>query len=214
MTHLLQQTKLASYLPLLRWRSQSFLRVNLACILTLVNSAHLIHGGSTCLLCPEIALDPLVHHADEVVTCMVQIWQLRDVFVDFCHKANLGVKVEAGSTLTPDISRTRPTDALYSEQLDKWNTSFTVTSPLTPVSLHEASVTPGTAALLAEQRKHKAKCHMLGWNCIPLAVESLGSWGIEVRQAFSHLASRLSFGLGHQKPKILQEMYGIALVPK
>ena len=33
----------------------------------------------------------------------------------------------------------------------------TVTSPLTPVSLQESSVTAGTAALLAEQRKHQAK---------------------------------------------------------
>ena len=95
---------------------------------------------------------------------------------------------------------------------------FTVTSPLIPVSLHEASVTPGTATLLAEQRKHQANdpmCHMLGWNCIPLAVESYGSWGIEARQAFSHLASRLSFDLEHQKLKILVEIYGklnIALV--
>ena len=81
---------------------------------------------------------------------------------------------------------------------------ITVTSPLTPVSLQEASVTPGTAALLAERRKHQAndpKCHMLGWKCTPLTVESYGSWGSEARQV-------LSFGLGIQKPKILVEMYG------
>ena len=56
---------------------------------------------------------------------------------------------------------------------------------------------------------------MLGWNCIPLAVENHGNWGIEARLAFSHLTSHLSFGLGHQKPKILIEIYGklnIALV--
>ena len=35
-----------------------------------------------------------------------------DVFVDFCHKANLGVKIEAGSALTPDLSRSRPANAL------------------------------------------------------------------------------------------------------
>ena len=32
--------------------------------------------------------------------------------------------------------------------------NVTVTSPLTPVSLHESSVTAGTAALLVKQRKH------------------------------------------------------------
>ena len=146
--------------------------------------------------------------------------QLRDIFVDFCHKANLSVKVEGGSTLTPDLSRSRPADALVSNWSDGIPTAFdiTVTSPLTPVSLQEASVTPGTAALLAEWRKHQAndpKCHMLGWKCTPLAVESYGSWGSKARQVFSHLASRLSFGSGIQKPKILVEMYGqlnIALV--
>ena len=44
--------------------------------------------------------------------------------------------------------------------------------------------------------------------CTPLAVESYGRWGSEARQVFSHLASRLSFGLGIQKPKILVEMHG------
>ena len=94
---------------------------------------------------------------------------------------NLSVKVEAGSTLTPDLYRSHPVDALVSNWSDGILTAFdiTVTSPLTPVSLQEASVTPGTAALLAEQRKHQAndpKCHMLGWKCTPLAVESYGSW--------------------------------------
>ena len=40
--------------------------------------------------------------------------QLRDIFVDFCHKANRSVKVEAGSTLTLDLSRSCPADALVS----------------------------------------------------------------------------------------------------
>ena len=90
--------------------------------------------------------------ADEVV---LRCNQLHDIFVDFCHNANLSVKVEAGSTLTPDLSRSRPADGLVSN----WSpTAFdiTVTSPLTPVSLKEASVAPGIAALLAEQRKHQA----------------------------------------------------------
>ena len=66
--------------------------------------------------------------------------------------------------------------------------------------------------------KHQAnvpKCHTCGWNCIPLAVESYGNWGLEARQAFSHLASHLSFGLGYNKSKTLVDLYGrlnIALV--
>ena len=139
--------------------------------------------------------------------------QLRDVFVDICHKANLGVRIEAGSALTPDLSRSRPADALVNNWIGGLSAAFdvTVTSPLTPVSLCEASVTAGTAALLAEQRKHQAsdpKCDTLGWKCIPFAVESYGNWGFEVRQALFHLASRLSFGIGHQKSKTLVEIYG------
>ncbi|KAL5506067.1 hypothetical protein EMCRGX_G007638 [Ephydatia muelleri] len=71
--------------------------------------------------------------------------------------------------------------------------------------------TGGTAALFAEQRKHQVndpKCDTLGWKCILLAVESYGNWGLEARQAFSHLASRLSFGIGHQKSKLLVDIYG------
>ncbi|KAL5517220.1 hypothetical protein EMCRGX_G002723 [Ephydatia muelleri] len=126
--------------------------------------------ASCCLLCPELALDPLGHHA---LSCrrggdvVLQHNQLRDVFVDICHKANLGVRIEAG-----------------------------------------------TAALLAEQRKHQAndpKCDTLGWKCIPLAVESYGNWGFEAKQAFSHLASRLSFGIGHQKSKLLYGRLNVTL---
>ena len=43
--------------------------------------------------------------------------QLRDIFVDFCNKANLSVKVEAG---TLDLSRSRPADALVSNSEAKY----------------------------------------------------------------------------------------------
>ena len=68
---------------------------------------------------------------------------------------------------------------------------FTVTSPLTLSNLPEASVTAGSAAFAAEERKHKAsdsKCAELGWVCIPIAVETYGCWGTE---ALSQLASCL-----------------------
>ena len=140
--------------------------------------------ASCCLLCPEIALDSLGHHA---LSCrrggdvVLRHNQLRDVFVDFCHKANLGVRIEAGSALTPDLSRSRPADALVNNWIGGISAAFdvTVTSPLTPVSLRESSVTAGTAALLAEQRKHQAndpKCDTLRWKCIPLA----GLWYISI----------------------------------
>ena len=53
-----------------------------------------------------------------------------------------------------------------------------VTSPLTPVTLNEASVTSGSTAQVAENRKHASndtKCSELGWMDVPFAVEtSLG----------------------------------------
>ena len=101
------------------------------------------------------------------------------------------MRIEAGSALTPDLSRSCPADALVNNWIGGSSTAFDVTvmSPLTPVSLHESSIMAGTAALLAEQRKHQAndpKCDILGCKCIPLAVESYGNWGLEARQAFPH----------------------------
>ena len=38
---------------------------------------------------------------------------LRNVYVEFCHRAHLpGVRVESGSTITPDLSHTQPADVL------------------------------------------------------------------------------------------------------
>ena len=139
--------------------------------------------ASCCLLCPEIALDPLGHHA---LSCrrggdlVLRHNQLRDVFVDICHKANLGVRIEAGSALTPDLSRSRPADALVNNWIGGSSAAFDVTvmSPLTPVSLHESSVTAGTAALLAEQRKHQAndpKCDTLDGNASLLLWRAMGT---------------------------------------
>ena len=49
---------------------------------------------------------------------------------------------------------------------------ITVTSLLTAINLPEASVTAGSAAFAAEERKHKANnsmCAELGCVCIPIA---------------------------------------------
>ena len=37
---------------------------------------------------------------------------LRDALVDFCHNAHLGVKVEIGSRLTPDLRQSHPANLL------------------------------------------------------------------------------------------------------
>ena len=87
----------------------------------------------------------------------------------------------------------------------------TVASPLTPVTLNNASTSVGAAAYAAEHRKHVAndtRCQELGWTCIPLAVETYGNWGMEAQSVFSRLASRLAIGQAIRKPKMLGDIYG------
>ena len=51
----------------------------------------------------------------------------------------------------------------------------------------EAGTSSGVAARVAEECKHEKndeRCSELGWQCIPIVVETYGSyWGSEARQA-------------------------------
>ena len=87
----------------------------------------------------------------------------------------------------------------------------TVTSPLTPVTLNEASLHEGAAALAAETRKHvanDARCQALGWSWIPLAVETFGNWGREAQCVFSRLATLLAIRQGRPKSSVVRDLYG------
>ena len=100
--------------------------------------------------------------------------------------------MEAGSGLGHDARRTRPADVLVPNWVLGKPAAFdiTVTSPLTPITLHEASVTSGSTAQVAENRKHASndtKCSELGWVCVPLAVEVYGCWVLKHRQTFLNL---------------------------
>ena len=137
------------------------------------------------LLTKQLSLAIIIIIIIIIIICCISLKYIyRDVFVDFCHQAHLGVHVEVGSNLTPDGSRSRPADVLVRD----WITGrfaafdFTVSSPLSVASLiiNQACITSGFAALSAETRKHKAndpKCSELGWVCVPLAVETYGNWG-------------------------------------
>ena len=89
------------------------------------------------------------------------------MLVEFCHRAHLGVGVESGSGLTPDLSNTRPADVL-GERGKHAALDITVTSPLIPSILKAASLSEGAAAEEAEARKHRAndpKClSFLQWS--------------------------------------------------
>ena len=66
-------------------------------------------------VCPGSTLDHLGHHA---VTCkyggdvVTQHNMIRDILVETCHRAHIGVKVEVGNNLSRDHSKTRPADIL------------------------------------------------------------------------------------------------------
>ena len=135
---------------------------------------------------------------------------LRNVYVEFYHRAHLpGVRVESDSTITSDLSHTRPADVLVLnwERGKHAALDITVTSPLTPSILTAASWSEGVAV---EARKHRAnnpKCSELGWVCIPLAMETYGNWGRKVQYTFSCLASHLAIIPSSLKGKVLTELY-------
>ena len=148
-------------------------------------------GGSLCPHCPDIALDPLGHHA---ASCrhggdvVARHNHLRDIFANFCRRAHLSVRVEVGYGLARDHVNSRPADVLV-QGWDRGKPAafdVTVASPLTPVTLNNASTSVG-AAYAAELRKHVAndtRCQELGWTCFPLAVEAYGNWRMEAQSVF------------------------------
>ena len=174
--------------------------------------------GSQCPLCLDIALDPLGHHA---ASCRhggdVVAWhnRLRDIFANFCRWAQLSVRVEVGYGLARDHINSRPADILVLGWDRGKPAAFDVRviSPLTPVSLNNASALVGAAAYAAECRKHAAndiRCQELGWLCIPLAVEMYDNWGKEARSVYSRLASQP----GHpQTPKFCLKSIAASTCP-
>ncbi|KAL5480010.1 hypothetical protein EMCRGX_G023624 [Ephydatia muelleri] len=49
---------------------------------------------------------------------------------------------------------------------------------------------------------------LVGWRCIPLAVESYGAWGPEALRAFSQVATRLAVRGNTPTSKVVAELYG------
>ena len=138
--------------------------------------------------------------------------RVRDTLFEFCQRACLGAQLEAGSSLGHESRQTRPADVLIPNwELGKLAAiDLCVTSPLHSKTLQVACVTPNSAAMQAEQRKHHsndAKCEELGWVCIPLVVECYGSWGPEA-QRLSRLAGKLATQLGQPKSLTTNLIYG------
>ena len=123
--------------------------------------------------------------------------------MECCRRANVSAQVEVGSGFGHDKHNTRPADVLVANWSLGKPAAFdlTVASPLNPSVLSEAGVTAGSAAKVAECRKHDVndpKCSELGWKCIPLALETYGCWGAEARETLSRLATRLAIPMRSQ----------------
>ena len=156
--------------------------------------------GQLCPQCMSHSLDHFGHHAlsckngSNVVSCHNRI---RDTLFEFCQRAGLGVQLEAGSSLGHEARQTRPADVL----IPNWELGKPAAIDLCVTNsdtLQVACVTPSSAAMQAEQRKHHsndAKCGELGWVCIRLVVE----WGPEAQRSLSRLAGRLATQLGQPK---------------
>ena len=111
-----------------------------------------------------------------------------DISINLLYSCQIFLYLSILSSKWPH-SRTRSHSPSWcaSEGLDTKPAAFdiTVTSPLTPAILAEASRRVGAAAEAAENRKHTAndpKCAELGWRCVPLAVETYCNWGEEARK--------------------------------
>ena len=149
-----------------------------------------------CAYCPDKALD--AHHA---VTCkfggdvVARHNALRNAIFDFCKRALLNPKLEAGAGLGHERRLTRPADIL----IPNWSNGdkpaaidVSITSPLKSNILSEAGVVAGAAARQTEERKHTCNdtiCSELGWKCVPLVVETFGAWGRTAGQFVGELAS-------------------------
>ena len=97
--------------------------------------------------------------------------------------------MEVGSGLGHDARHTRPADVLVPNWVLGKPAAFdiTVTSPLTPITLHEASVTSGSTAQVAENRNHAQSAQSLG-GCVYLwQLRFIDVGVLKHQQTFLHL---------------------------
>ena len=157
-------------------------------------------GGPRQKLPSPFVLDDFGHHS---LSCKHEGMWFRAIissgmfFLDFCQRACLGPRLEMGCGAGYTNSQSRPADVLVPNWVLGKPAAFdlSITSTLHPSVLLEASMTAGSAALVAKNRKHKynvMNCEKLGWVCIPLVVETYECWGAAAVAAFSKLAGRLS----------------------
>ena len=137
-----------------------------------------------------------------------EMWSLSS-FTVLCF-----LQLEKDSGMDHSHSQTRPADIL----IPSWSMGkpaacdITVVHPLNPNSILGASTTCGfcCSSYLEEVKmaKNGPKCHELGWECIPLAVETYGGWGEKTHQTFEHTCRRLAVGSVSNEIRVRQELSG------
>jgi hypothetical protein len=175
-------------------------------------------AGEAAPICPHRGcaspLDVSGHHA---VTCkhgpdvMARHHQLARCVAQYCAAAGLQAVAEQGGTRGHDASR--PADVLVSPWPGGKPAAFdlTVRSPHRQDIVHLAGLHGGAAAARGEADKHArndAKCQVAGWVCIPLAVETYGSWGAEATTALRELAGFSAMRSGVSKSHATTELFG------
>ena len=84
-------------------------------------------------------------------------------------------------------------------------------NPLNPSLILGASTTVGYSAAekeVVKMTKNGLKCAELRWECIPLAVETYGSWGEKAQETFNRTSRRLAVGSASSEAVVRQDMYG------
>ena len=109
------------------------------------------------------------------------------------------------------MDHTHPADVLLRDWAQGKLAAFdiSVTSPLTPAILAEASMRVGAAAEASERKQHTAndpKCAELGWVCVSLAVETYCNWGEEAR-TFGLLATCFAYSSSFHKARVISDMF-------
>ena len=104
---------------------------------------------------------------------------MRNVLHTTFHHAGLSARLEQGSSWSNDKSRSRPADILVANWDIGLSAAFDVSvmSPLNPSLYVEVGTSSGVATRVAGECKHEKndeKCSELGWQCIPIVVETYG----------------------------------------
>ena len=165
----------------------------------------------TCPLCSNHSLlDASGHHQ---LTChhkgsvTSRHNRLRDVLHGLCNHAGMHAQVEQGAS---HGDQTRPADLLVPAWSLGKSAAFdlTVVSPHTIVNINNAgSIDVVKAAAEKKHAENDAKCDVLGWLCVPLAVDVYGRWCDEAHDSYSKIATHLKTRAGGSMSAALRAIY-------